>query len=360
MNLSRYATTYKRVVVNAMAKHLEDFGIILNDIGESGIGVDNKGNLYIIDWGNGFSYGLYSINPDNIDLTRKMLLQQQGGDVSYLHGDAYDMLYDDEFNRRYVISHPAPPYVCFFETKRKKTTVFDTKSGSQDEDMTAYAQSFANSLVSYFLQKMKEKNITVVYRTNSRGCYKFNKDEIDSRLLAMNAILQARCPELRLVLGYSKDLPGELTTYVDGADFLTLCLYIGERCVSSIMLTHTLDDSLDINSRTHDSFQGRGYNKLVRAAIIMVCAVMICGGHRFNYIRSVAENHVSAYTLIKEFDVEVTTPGVALTGDKKTDLAMVKSHYMTHGALTIKVDIAKNTQRATELFDELTATLRCF
>jgi hypothetical protein len=269
------------------------------------------------------------------------------------------MLYDDDLNRRYIIREKTR-YICFYEKKGEKTaTVFDTLSGQPDEALTAYAQSIAGAKPSDFIKKMQENNISVVHRLYSRGCYKFNTDDIASRLVSMNAILQARCPDMRLVLGYTSDMEGELTTYSD-TDALILCLYIRDRCISSIMLYSTFADSLDISSRTHDAFQGRGYNKLVRAAIIMVCAVIICGSHKFTYIRSVAENPISAYTLIKEFDAEITTEGVELTGDKVQDLAMVKRHYQTPEAyLTIKIDIARNLQHATRLFEETITKLTC-
>jgi len=99
----------------------------------------------------------------------------------------------------------------------------------------------------------------------------------------------------------------ELTHYedLDTKHHLLLCLnqtMVGsQKCISSIICKITESNTIEISSKTRPEFEGRGYNKLLRSAIIFLAPYIINNGTRIEKIVSRAINPASTYIMIKYF-----------------------------------------------------------
>ena len=162
-------------------------------------------------------------------------------------------------------------------------------------------------------------------------CLNFNKEEIGESILNdLNRQLQNKCPELSIELDYYYKLPGRLYTYVDykntnlslkkiddydNFDYsktkvLILCLYYEGDCISSIGMYYYHVPYFELNiieitSYTKEDEQGKKYNKLLRCIVIIICSQLSCNGLKIDYIRSKAENPISAWLLINNFETEI-------------------------------------------------------
>lgn len=63
LSFSRLSRTMSRGIIQAVTERLNMFGLSVNDIDESGVGMDSDNNVYVMDWGNGLLYGLESLYP---------------------------------------------------------------------------------------------------------------------------------------------------------------------------------------------------------------------------------------------------------------------------------------------------------
>ena len=126
--------------------------------------------------------------------------------------------------------------------------------------------------------------------------YVMNLDGAFLRLNELNRILKTKCPMLELKLNYLINQPGIVSTYF--TENLTLCLYNQGNCISSIMcklenypqfgITEEEDlererpipNSFEIASETNLSVQGRKFNKLLRAVLIIISNQIIVDKNR--------------------------------------------------------------------------------
>jgi hypothetical protein len=120
----------------------------------------------------------------------------------------------------------------------------------------------------------------------------------------LNQQLQTRCPSLRLVLNYVYNLHGAVTAFSYGRfknhdefymNALILCLTDDQSgCVSSLELANDSRATLSINSSTDEGFKRLSFNKLLRAALILVAPLIADTA----FIESRAVNPVSAWSLL--------------------------------------------------------------
>ena len=129
-----------------------------------------------------------------------------------------------------------------------------------------------------------------------------------TKIIELNKLLRQKCPTLHLQFDFVKHLPGTLTRYTTvvgpttrarGARLL-LCLYKGNQCISSIEINLFFHGEITINSRTERQEEGKKYNKMLRAVVMMVGG-LIPG---ITKLHSVAENPISAWLLVDNFQVE--------------------------------------------------------
>ena len=143
-------------------------------------------------------------------------------------------------------------------------------------------------------------------------CY----DTIIYNIINLNKKLNTKCPNLSLRFEQLKKLPN----YKDIVDFGLsepssdiLCLYDSDQCVSNIYLDY-YDNSIEISSYTDSDYAGFKFNKLLRCVIVIICKIIKIYNPRFKVIKSAAVNHLSAFTLIKNFNVSYNS------GDTDTNI----------------------------------------
>jgi hypothetical protein len=151
--------------------------------------------------------------------------------------------------------------------------------------------------------------------------YNLNLDIAKLRIQELNAKLQIRCPTLELRLDYLINQPGILTAYYTPKELtnqLTLCLYNQGNCIASIMCELTsssgdpqsFPDAFEILSATNLSMENRKFNKLLRAAVIIISNLITINDtdNNINYIISKAINPASAWLLINYYNAEIVDP----------------------------------------------------
>ena len=134
-----------------------------------------------------------------------------------------------------------------------------------------------------------------------------------TKITELNYLLHEKCPNLHLHLDFVRNLPGTLTRYTTvvgpttraRGDRLLLCLYKGNQCISSIEINLFFHGEITMNSRTERQEEGKKYNKMLRAVVMMVGG-LIPG---ITKLHSVAENPISAWLLVDNFQVEYPPMG---------------------------------------------------
>ena len=159
-------------------------------------------------------------------------------------------------------------------------------------------------------QKLARKTL----KRNKGGSPLLFLRDAQTKITELNGHLQKKCPNLRLRLDFVKNLSGTVTRYsrVVGPTTRTrgkrliLCLYKDDsKCISSIEMNVFFGNEFTINSRTDKEEEGKKYNKMLRA-VVMLVGGLIPG---INHLHSVAENPISAWLLIHNFQVEYDTIG---------------------------------------------------
>ena len=96
------------------------------------------------------------------------------------------------------------------------------------------------------------------------------------KVAALNAELQKKCENLSLELGFHAEFKNRpnVSIYENMKNpQIILCLNLGAKCVSSIACKITKNTrSMEISSKTHESHEGKKYNTLMRAVILLVAS----------------------------------------------------------------------------------------
>lgn len=133
--------------------------------------------------------------------------------------------------------------------------------------------------------------------------YNINISKALIRLNELNRMLQSRCPTLDLKLNYLIQQPGIVSTFYT-ENLLTLCLYNQNNCISSIMCKlenfpefglndedydheRPIPNSFEISSETNPSMQGRKFNKLLRAVLIIISKYITISKQRETILPSI-------------------------------------------------------------------------
>jgi hypothetical protein len=119
----------------------------------------------------------------------------------------------------------------------------------------------------------------------------------------VNSNLESVYPpgDTKIVLDYDHNLTGEVSTYLYNIRKpydLKLCLYKNNNCVSSIKL-EKIDNELLITSNTIPEFEGRKFNKLLRAISIVIAKQIDTS---LQFVVSVPLNIQSLYLLVHYFN----------------------------------------------------------
>jgi hypothetical protein len=144
---------------------------------------------------------------------------------------------------------------------------------------------------------LRENNILCEYFDN---CVKYeNIERPTNKINELNNLLNKKCP-YNLSLNYLYNLEGKITTFHNNINYLVLCFYKDNTCISSVELV-IYENNIEINSKTLNIYENRKINTLLRAVVIII-------GNLFNnirYIKSMAINPISAYILINRFKAQI-------------------------------------------------------
>jgi hypothetical protein len=136
------------------------------------------------------------------------------------------------------------------------------------------------------------------------------------KISELNSLLNIKCNNLSLSLNYIYNSPNNRSITVfdnNEIDKLLLCLNNNYGCISSILfdVREHIDDSdysfdsddssreleLSLSSKTKEKFEGKKYNKFLRAVVVLICPLL-----QIRYIASFAINPISAYLLMTHFN----------------------------------------------------------
>jgi hypothetical protein len=138
-----------------------------------------------------------------------------------------------------------------------------------------------------------------------------NLDEAKEIINDLNIELNKTCPNFKINVDYVfnfKD-PSIVALFDPDdeyyRDHLLLCLFNGNNCVSSltIHLNKNLDEDnsseISFDSKTDEHYEGRKFNKLLRAVIIIIAKAL---DENARFILSGAINPISALLMLKNFN----------------------------------------------------------
>ena len=183
---------------------------------------------------------------------------------------------------------------------------------------------------------------------------------------SLNAQLNTKpgCESFRINIDYVFNLkePSKITSYLEGNPYtLLLCLFINNMCVSSLTIKFDLMDArkMMIDSRTDTRYEGRKFNKLLRAVIIFIAKAL---DERKLFISSEAINPISALLMIKSFNAICKNGSGEILLDKMASFEDITSAIETqpNKSVLLTVDLNDiNIQNAIEVFTRTISEINC-
>jgi len=222
---------------------------------------------------------------------------------------------------------------------------------------------------------LKQHNIITLVFTHPIIC----ETEIDISatipiIETLNASLKDKCDNLSLSLNYIYNMNWSVVSYSSDIAILVLCLnHPTEGCISSVeVIINGVD--LNISSKTKDRFEGKKYNKLLRAAVIIIAPLLNC-----QTLTSNAVNPISTWLLMNSFNATTTDeelivflnekgvlesdePDQIITKDILTKELIQEYHRIMdendEGEIFLTIDLTnpENIQKAQDVFNELIST----
>jgi hypothetical protein len=124
-----------------------------------------------------------------------------------------------------------------------------------------------------------------------------NIELAQNKLQHLDELLKIRCPKMSLTLDYIYNMKENVESYSGFIHPLLLCLNNNEfSCISNIEL-FIKDGVLTINCQTNNGFEGKKYNKLLRAVVILIAPYLDC-----TKLTSNASNPISTRVLMYNFN----------------------------------------------------------
>jgi len=188
-----------------------------------------------------------------------------------------------------------------------------------------------------------------------------------------------KCPDFDLKFDKMQNMTGTIYSINKEPNIPILCLYHNNSCISSIQIeydrsfSNDSETGIEISSYTSDAYMNRGFNKLLRAIIILLAPFIKINGKNVTFVSSSALSPVSAWLLLKYYNGKIVqmdnyvdsnkkpNPSVIkfLNKPKKITLKYIKElyNYYTHLSLIIIINLTKNTiEKAYNSFDILINT----
>jgi hypothetical protein len=102
----------------------------------------------------------------------------------------------------------------------------------------------------------------------------FKIEDAKQKLKELDEILRKKCPNMSLEIGFHKDFKKRenVSIYENMINpQIILCLNHGDACVSSIACKiNKKTKTMEISSKTHENYEGKKYNTLLRSVIMLV------------------------------------------------------------------------------------------
>ena len=212
---------------------------------------------------------------------------------------------DNNFNNKYEFNLLNNDFFILFDNILKQFYAFNKKGDEITIDTPDYKY-----IIDIFSKINKRTNllqlgIKYLILTQITCCYNpINLPEIKDFIILLNEKISIKCPELKLIIDNYSKLTGYVTIF-SRKDYLTLCLYHNNNCISSISLKIE-DTTAIIESTTHKEYENRKFNKLLRCITIIICDKIICKvGKKLKTIISTPTNPISSWLLISNFESHV-------------------------------------------------------
>ena len=232
-------------------------------------------------------------------------------------------------------------------------------------------------------RKLQKMGIELIKLKFVYGCFRIDTELVQKKLASLNNQLQRKCPALSLRFGKGHELPGDIELFGFYSDTDTgaketknlflwgewlLCLYYEGNCVSSIKLNFVFDEKTEIviESKTHDSYQRKKYNTILRVVLLLLAEYIVCkdDGDAPKVVQSLAINPISAWVLLNNFDViiEGSSPVSFEEYRELTEAPSLKElifgfykKYDAEADLSLQIPLNhKNIAKALEMFKTLT------
>lgn len=228
----------------------------------------------------------------------------------------------------------------------------------------------------HFLEKkqhfLTENNIITFIMIDSSCEEELKISKAKQKITKLNKLLEKKCPNLSLSLDYIYNMNGHVSAYSKDININTLlfCLIHSTKgCISSVEIFLDDDGVILINSKTKTEFEGKKYNKLLRAATIIISPLL-----KFNTLTSIAINSISIWLLMDSFNAITTDkfvieflydkdvlpsadPDQMITKDVFTK-ELIQEYHDEWGGVNLTLDLTnpKNIENAEKVFNELINT----
>ena len=188
--------------------------------------------------------------------------------------------------------------------------------------------------------------------------------QISVDLIKANEILsqlnkKINCTNLKISIDYVFQMKTntEINTYNDyyTDSMLLLCIFTDDKCVSSLIINYDNEKyDIFVESQTKKEYEGKKYNKLLRATIIILARSLYPTVKSFT---SKAVNMISAHIMMKNFgavpyDYDVNAKKLIFEND-----ADLETYFKETGGIKTTVEINENSEmNAQRVFSETIAT----
>lgn len=254
--------------------------------------------------------------------------------------------------------------ICGFETINSDTNIFIFSITSHEDEDVEWIKEIINKIDNEnIFEKLETYNIKSYIIKNTKS---INMPNVDIYIDELNIELQLKCKKLKLQFGFKNQLSGEITQYEDTDDFPLLCLYYNEKCISSISLYYNYNNTntIEILSRTHESYYNKKYNKLLRAITILICNKIYFCNSLIKQIMSHPNSPISAWTLKNEYSITHNLDKIKENNNRNLFNITDKDKFFKTFIkieetypLIININIKENLERAQQLFDNLVSSL---
>lgn len=202
---------------------------------------------------------------------------------------------------------------------------------------------------------LKKNNI---YYLNYLNCKKeIDLTDANMKIAEFNSLLNIKCDNLSLSLNYVYNSPtnSKISMFDNrNINYLMLCLNNDYGCISSITFEFHKDiPMLTLSSQTNSKFEGKKYNKFLRAVTILICPLL-----QIQYVGSYAVNPISSYLLMEHFNALpdqnfMRSMRKFLKKNEEIPLLEFIKKYQQPISLTIDTYDAPTAQKAQAVINEL-------